>query len=242
LLVVVAYGLILPQTVLDLPHLGCVNIHASLLPRWRGAAPIQRAILAGDVETGVSIMRLEAGLDTGPVYLERRVPIAPGMTAGELHDVLSQTGARALAESLPGLIAGTLVPQPQSAAGTCYAHKIEKLEARIEWARPAIDIERQVRAFNPWPVAETSWNGEQVRIHRARAVPEDAVQLVVSAPTADTACSNAGSALALRDDAVWVACGSGVLAVQELQRAGKRVVSAREFANATSLDTLRFGA
>ncbi len=236
LLVVVAYGLILPRAVLDLPRLGCVNIHASLLPRWRGAAPIQRAILAGDAQTGVAIMRLEPGLDTGPVYLERRIPIRSGVVAGELHDELAHLGASALIEALPGIASGALVPQPQAASGVTYAHKIDKAEARIDWSRPALELERQVCAFNPWPVAETSWRGEQIRIHRAAAVEPGAI-----AALQPRAAGAPGTVLALHDEALWVACGAGALAIRELQRAGRRPVSAREFANAVPLDGLRFG-
>src|SRR5689334_11836317 len=160
LLVVVAYGLILPQAVLDRPRLGCLNIHGSLLPRWRGAAPIQRAILAGDAETGVCIMQMEAGLDTGPVLIERRHPIGMHDTAGDLHDALAELGAAALLEAVEALVAGTVVMRPQPAEGVTYAAKLEKSEAAIDWTRDAAQIDRQVRAFNPWPVAETAYAGE----------------------------------------------------------------------------------
>jgi methionyl-tRNA formyltransferase len=173
-LVVVAYGLILPQAALDIPRHGCINVHASLLPRWRGAAPIQRAILAGDADSGVSIMRMEAGLDTGPVYAVRRVPIGERMTGGELHDALADEGAGALLEVLDAIEAGTAQAVPQPTAGVTYAAKIDKAEARIDWARSAIEIDRQVRAFNPWPIAETRFAGEQLRILRARPDPHGA--------------------------------------------------------------------
>ena len=166
-LVVVAYGLLLPRELLALPRFGCLNIHASLLPRWRGAAPIQRALLAGDAETGVSIMQMEAGLDTGPLLLQRRLAIEPGATAGSLQEALARLGAAALIEVLAALEAGTQPPPvPQSAAGVTYAAKILKAEARIDWTAEAPGIERQVRAFNPWPVAETSLEGAQLRILR----------------------------------------------------------------------------
>jgi methionyl-tRNA formyltransferase len=229
-LVVVAYGLILPPAVLALPRLGCVNIHGSLLPRWRGAAPIQRAILAGDVETGVTIMQLDAGLDTGPILLERRWRIGSDDTAGDLHDALSELGAGALIEVLDGLAAGTLEARAQPAQGACYAPKIEKTEASLDWTASAIRLDRQVRAFNPWPVAETRLAGESLRVLHAR----------VAEPTGSSAAP--GTLLGIADDGLRVACGDGVLAVRELQRAGKRPVSARDFANAVRLDGLRFGA
>ncbi|MBC8025160.1 MAG: methionyl-tRNA formyltransferase [Steroidobacteraceae bacterium] len=229
-LVVVAYGLILPPPVLSLPRLGCVNIHGSLLPRWRGAAPIQRAILAGDAETGVTIMQLDAGLDTGPTLLERRHPIGTHDTAGDLHDVLAELGAGALIEALAGLAAGTLAATPQPADGATYAPKLEKSEARIDWNCDALTIDRRVRAFNPWPVAETTFAGETLRILRAH----------VAAPSATDV--SAGTLLGVAEEGLHVACGDGVLAVSELQRAGKRPVSARDFANAARLEGTRFGA
>jgi methionyl-tRNA formyltransferase len=229
LLVVVAYGLILPAPVLALPRLGCVNIHGSLLPRWRGAAPIQRAILAGDAETGVTIMQLDAGLDTGPMLLERRRPIHSHDTAGDLHDALSELGAAALLEAVDGLAAGTLAARSQPATGATYAPKIEKSEARLDWNSSAIELDRRVRAFNPWPMAETSFAGEQLRVLRARVADQ-------AAPDAAP-----GTLLGIAEDGLRVACADGVLAVRELQRAGKRPISARDFANAVRLDGLRFG-
>lgn len=220
-LVVVAYGLILPQAVLDLPRLGCLNIHASLLPRWRGAAPIQRAILAGDAETGVAIMQMEAGLDTGPVLLERRTPIGDDDTSGTLHERLAHQGAAALLEALVQLEAGRAHPVAQSAAGVTYAHKIDKREAQLDWQRSAAQLDRQVRAFQPWPVAQTQVRGETVRVHRARPM---------SMPTAAVP---PGKVVALDDDGIVVACGGGdALALQLLQRPGRNVVTAREFAAA----------
>jgi len=229
LMVVVAYGLILPPSVLALPRLGCVNIHGSLLPRWRGAAPIQRAILAGDAETGVTIMQLDAGLDTGPMLLERRRPIHTHDTAGDLHDALSELGAVALAEAVEGIAAGTLAARAQPAVGATYAPKVEKSEARLDWIASATELDRRVRAFNPWPMAETSFAGEQLRVLRARIADQPGVD---AAP---------GTLLGIAEDGLRVACGEGVLAVRELQRAGKRPVSARDFANAVRLDGLRFG-
>jgi methionyl-tRNA formyltransferase len=228
-LVVVAYGLILPQAVLDLPRLGCVNIHASLLPRWRGAAPIQRAILAGDAETGISIMLMDAGLDTGPVLLKRRLSIAENDTGGSLHDKLAALGAPALLEALEGLAAGTLRAEPQAAEGATYAEKLQKTEAAIDWSRDASAIGRQVRAFNPWPVAETRLGGEQLRIFMAHAQDEGEGGV---AP---------GTVIAAQGEAIVVACGKGALRVTELQRAGRRPMPAREFTNSCDLAGQRLG-
>jgi methionyl-tRNA formyltransferase len=228
-LVVVAYGLILPPPVLAIPRLGCVNIHGSLLPRWRGAAPIQRALLAGDAETGVTIMQLDAGLDTGPMLLVRRRAVGAHDTAGDLHDALAELGAAALVEALEGLAAGTLKSRPQPADGVSYAPKIDKAEAPLDWSASAIQLDRQIRAFNPWPIAETRFGGESLRVLRAQV--------------ADAAGAGAapGTLLGLADDGLHVVCGEGVLAVRELQRAGKRPVSARDFANAVRLAGVRFG-
>lgn len=220
-LVVVAYGLILPQAVLDLPRLGCLNIHASLLPRWRGAAPIQRAVLAGDRETGVTIMRMNAGLDTGPILLQETVPLTATDTAGYLHKSLSERGARLLLEALAGLEGGALQPLPQSAQGVTYAAKIDKSEAAIDWTRSAAEIDRQVRAFNVWPIAETQWEGEQLRIHAA--------SVALEGPAAANA---APGTIAVTDDGdAIVACGTGALRLLEVQRPGKRAVPARDWAH-----------
>ncbi len=230
LLVVVAYGLLLPPEVLGLPRLGCINIHGSLLPRWRGAAPIQRAILAGDSETGVTIMQLDAGLDTGPMLLARPHPIGLHDTAGDLHDTLSQLGAAALTEAIDGLAAGTLRAVPQPAEGATYAPKIEKAEAKLDWNLDAAALDRRIRAFNPWPTAETLLAGEPLRLLRAQVARHSGRD----APP--------GTVLGLGDDGLYVACGDGVLAVRELQRAGKRPVSARDFANAARVAGMRLGA
>jgi methionyl-tRNA formyltransferase len=230
LLVVVAYGLLLPAPVLALPRLGCLNIHASLLPRWRGAAPIQRAVLAGDAETGVAIMALEATLDTGPVYATERVTIGAAETAGELQERLAVLGAAALLPVVEALAAGTARPVAQSAAGVTYAAKIRKEEALIDWSQPAVQIARQVRAFNPWPVAETLLGAERVRIWRAQALP-DAV--VPAGLTPGTLLPHAG-------EDVQVACGAGTLAIHELQLPGKRVIKARDFAHGRPLAGLSF--
>jgi methionyl-tRNA formyltransferase len=218
LFVVVAYGLILPRPVLAIPPLGCWNVHASLLPRWRGAAPIQRALLAGDAETGVDLMRMEAGLDTGPVFLERRTPIHADDTGQSLHDRLAALGAELLGEGLRRLVEGSLPePQAQSGEGITYAHKLDKAEALIDWSRPAIAIERQVRAFQPWPVAEADVAGERVRIHAAQAVE---------------GTGTPGSVLAASRKGLLVACGTGALRIDSLQRPGGRVIGAQDYLNA----------
>ncbi len=230
LLVVVAYGQILPLHVLRLPRLGCINIHASLLPRWRGAAPIQRAILAGDSHTGVTLMQMDEGLDTGAILAARSIAIGARDTSAVLHDTLAQLGAQALLEVLEGLSAGTLRPQPQPALGITYAQKIAKAEAAINWRDPAATISRQVRAFNPWPVAETVFAGDQLRIHAAYADEQRGMH--TAAP---------GHWLGLDDDALRVACGSGELRVTQLQRAGRNVVAAREFMNSVGAAAGHFG-
>lgn len=222
LLVVVAYGLILPTAVLRLPRHGCLNIHASLLPRWRGAAPIQRAILAGDAETGVDIMQLEATLDTGPIYAETRLAIGPEETAGELQQRLAQAGAAALLPVIAALADGSARPRAQSDVGVCYAAKLRKDEALIDWRRGAVEIARQVRAFNPWPVAETTLGAERLRIWKAHVLPADSAG-ATAAP---------GTVLAAPADVLPVATGAGVLAIEVLQLPGKRPVSAGEFRRA----------
>ena len=227
-LVVVAYGLILPQAVLSIPRLACINIHASLLPRWRGAAPIHRAILAGDAETGITIMLMDVGLDTGPMLLQQRIEIAPTETSATLHDRLAALGASALLEALDGWSAGALKPIVQPADGVTYASKIEKAEAWIDWQRDAIEIERQVRAFNPWPIAETRMDGEQLRIYAASAQYGS-----------DT--NNVGTIISTEDGAITIQCGKGRLAITELQRPGKKPVSARDLANSISLVGKRLG-
>ncbi len=244
LLVVVAYGLILPPTVLMLPRLGCLNIHASLLPRWRGAAPIQRAILAGDAVTGVTIMRMDVGLDTGPMLLEKEIAIDPGDTGGTLHDRLAVLGAAALLEALPGYVDGTLQPTAQPAEGVTYAAKIEKSEASIDWSRSALEIERKVCAFNPWPVAETRLDGEQLRIFAAVAEngrDSAANKRTTAAKLTATAAkfsSARGMITEVRADSVLVQCGSGTLALRQLQRPGRRAVSAADFARAGGADLI----
>lgn len=234
-LIVVAYGLILPRAALTLPRLGCLNIHASLLPRWRGAAPIQRAVLAGDAVSGVTIMLMDAGLDTGPMLLKKEVSISRTDTGGSLHDRLAALGASAVLEALDGYSGGKLTPVPQPTEGVTYAAKIEKAEALIDWSRNALEIERQVRAFNPWPVAETRLDGEQLRVYEA--VAEGGSAEFASDGTTQSALSNpnhqnsghSGTIVALRDDALVVQCGHGCLALRQVQRPGRRAVSAGDF-------------
>ena len=230
-LVVVAYGQILPPPVLCLPRLGCINIHASLLPRWRGAAPIQRAILAGDSVTGVTLMQMDEGLDTGGMLAARSVAIGERDTSASLHEALGALGAQALLEVLDGLAAQRLRARPQPQVGVTYAAKISKTEARIDWRAAAAVISRQVRAFNPWPVAETLFAGEPLRIHDAY-VPQVGVGAAAAAP---------GAWLGLDGDALRVACGAGELWVTRLQRAGRKVVAAREFANSAGAAARSFG-
>ncbi|MBI2381818.1 MAG: methionyl-tRNA formyltransferase [Gammaproteobacteria bacterium] len=216
LMIVVAYGLLLPQAVLDIPRLGCVNVHGSLLPRWRGAAPIQRAVLAGDAESGVGIMRMEAGLDTGPVLLEKRLSLAADETGGSLHDRLAALGCEALVEALPGIADGSLKASPQPEAGVSYAHKLAKEEARLDWRKTAAELERQVRAFNPWPVAETALGGDKLRIWQAAA---------------ETGSGQPGGILSADRNGILVACGSGALRLEQLQLPGGKPLSAQEILN-----------
>ncbi|OEZ01089.1 MULTISPECIES: methionyl-tRNA formyltransferase [Stenotrophomonas] len=220
LMVVVAYGLILPKAVLAIPTHGCWNVHASLLPRWRGAAPIQRAIQAGDAETGVCLMQMEAGLDTGPVLLRQHTPIQAGELGGSLHDRLAELGAQVLSDGL-GLLRAGLKPiaQPQPAQGVTYAHKLDKAEARLDWSDDAQVLERTVRAFNPWPIAEAQLAGERVRIHGALAL-------------ADNQGKAPGTLLAVGREGIDIACGQGALRLRVLQREGGKAITAADYLNA----------
>jgi methionyl-tRNA formyltransferase len=220
LMIVVAYGLILPQSILDIPKYGCWNVHASLLPRWRGAAPIQRAIEAGDTETGVCLMQMEKGLDTGPVLLSQSLTIGEHETGGQLHDRLADLGAQVLADGL-GLLRAGIVPvsRPQPEEGVIYAHKLEKREARLDWSQPAVALANKVRAFNPWPVAEAEFAGERVRIYGAAAIDSDHGK----AP---------GTVLAAGRDGIDIACGSGALRIRSLQREGGKTITAADYLNA----------
>lgn len=210
--IVAAYGLILPQPVLDAPRLGCINVHASLLPRWRGAAPIQRAILAGDAETGVTIMQMDAGLDTGAMLLMDRVPITPRMNASELHDALAAMGARLMVEALPGIADGSLPAVPQPEAGVTYAAKLAKEEGRLDFTRPAVELDRQVRGLTPWPGCWIDLaNGERLKVLAAEPV------------------DGSGLPGTLIDDAPTIACGDGALKLLRVQRPGKGPVDATAF-------------
>ena len=234
-LVVVAYGLILPPGVLATPRLGCFNIHASLLPRWRGAAPIQRALLAGDAATGITIMRMEAGLDTGPMLAVRPMTIADDDTAGSLHDRLAHEGAALIVEALDAIAAGTAREQPQPVTGVTYAEKINKAEGIIDWAADALQVVRQVHAFNPWPVAESRLHGVQLRVWEAALTPETAH------PGAAPAVTAPGTVLAATDAGIDVACGRGAVRVLKLQLAGRKPLAAREFIRAQTLSGARLG-
>jgi methionyl-tRNA formyltransferase len=244
-LVAVAYGLILPREVLQLPRLGCLNIHASLLPRWRGAAPVQRALLAGDRESGVTIMQMDEGLDTGPVLLQRRLAVRGDHTGGSLHEELASLGAAALLEALDGLAAGTLHGRPQPPEGITYAPKIDKAEAHIDWTDDATHIERQVRAFNPRPVAETALGGERLRVYGAHALtgaalpPENATAATRNVHENDDKISEPGTIVAVREDSMIVRCGRGYLAITEVQRPGRRPVSVRDYSHGLTLSGRR---
>ena len=213
--VVVAYGLILPQAILDAPGRGCLNIHASLLPRWRGAAPIHRAIMAGDTETGVCIMQMEAGLDTGPVLLREVTKIGAQETTGDLHDRLSEMGARAIVEALERL--DDLTPDKQPDAGVTYAEKIDKAEARVDWTRPAAEVDAHIRGLSPFPGAWCEVNGERVKL------------------LASTVAKGRGAPGEVLDDALTVACGQGAVRLLRLQRAGKGAQDAETFLRGMSI-------
>jgi methionyl-tRNA formyltransferase len=213
-LVVAAYGLILPEWVLTTPRHGCLNIHGSLLPRWRGAAPIQRAIEAGDAHTGITLMQMDAGLDTGAMLLKEATPITPDDTTATLHDRLAAIGARLVVQGLADLAYGALHPVPQPAEGVSYAHKIAKAEAGIDWQQPATVLERRLRAFDPFPGGSTELGGQSVKVWRARALP---------------GTGKPGQVLAAGEGRLVVACGEGALELLELQLPGGKRISAREF-------------
>jgi len=222
LMIVVAYGLLLPKAVLDIPRLGCLNIHASLLPRWRGASPIQSAILAGDRETGVSIMQMQEGLDTGPVFATARTDINNRDTAGTLHDRLAELGARQLAESLGNIVDENLLPQPQTENGATYARRISKSDALIDWRETATRIDRKIRAYDPWPVAETLLDGKRIRCWSALPSSPD--------PSIGSVNTEPGTVVAVGDAAVTVQTGDGWLDLTSLQLPGRQKVSATDLA------------
>jgi methionyl-tRNA formyltransferase len=211
--VVAAFGQILPQAVLDIPPYGSINVHASLLPRWRGAAPIQAAIRAGDSETGITIMLMDAGLDTGPMLSQRTIPIAPDETGESLHDKLSPLGAELLQETLPGYLSGDIEPQPQPSEGVTLAPQITKEQGQIDWTQDAATIERLVRAFTPWPGTYTTWNGKQLKIHKVAVESGQAQPGVV--------VENSGQ--------IAVGTGQGLLTLRELQLEGKKRVTIDDF-------------
>jgi methionyl-tRNA formyltransferase len=228
-MIVAAYGLILPKGVLDLFPAGCLNIHASLLPRWRGAAPIQRAILAGDTQTGVSIMRMEEGLDTGPVYLARALYLDAKETAGSLHDKLAALGAHTLVEALPSILSGTLKPLAQPIAGVTYAPKFSREEAELDWSNDARQLERQIRAFDPHPGAHSLLAGESIKIWRANLLADHH--------------SEPGLVTGVNSKGIEVACGSGSLRITQMQRAGGKRLAVADFLRGSPLAVgARFGA
>jgi methionyl-tRNA formyltransferase len=227
LMIVAAYGLILPQAVLDIPRMGCINVHASLLPRWRGAAPIQQAILNGDKETGICLMQMEAGLDTGPVYASASIDIGTDETAGELHDRLAILGGELLVDTLPAVLQGALEPVVQDDEAASYAAKIRKHDAVIDWSAPADEIHRKIRAYNPVPGAAFDFGGERIKCWKADVLDD------VEGP--------GGVVLQAGKEGIDVTCGRGALRLLEVQRPGRRRISAAEFAAQTSLSGKRLG-
>jgi methionyl-tRNA formyltransferase len=221
-MVVAAYGLILPQSVLDMPRFGCLNIHGSLLPRWRGAAPIQRAIMSGDQETGVTMMQMDAGLDTGAMLLKKALPISDQDTAASLHDQLAELGASALLEVLDGLSRGDIKPEPQDESLVTYAEKLTKAEAVIDWRRPADEISCHIRGLNPWPVAQTDYQGQPLRVWMAQSKADDHDR-------------SPGTVVCEGPEGIDVATGKGVLRITRLQLPGGKPLEARDFLNGRSL-------
>jgi len=217
IMIVVAYGLLLPKAVLEIPRLGCVNIHASLLPRWRGAAPIQRALLAGDRKTGISLMKIGTGLDTGDVFKQSLCDISDDETGQSLHDKLSTLGAQVLIETIDSIEDLTAIPQNDELA--TYAHKLEKSEAQLDWQQSAVQLDRKIRAFNPWPVAQTEIRGEKLRIWAAQVLAEKTTQ-------------TAGTLVRCQRSGIDVATGDGVLRLLTVQKAGKRAMPVHDFLNA----------
>lgn len=220
---VAAYGLILPQAVLDVPPFGCLNVHGSILPRHRGAAPITSAILAGDAETGITIMKMDAGLDTGPMLSVARETIRSDDTTASLSERLAHLGAQLMIDTLPKYLRGEIVPQPQPAEGATYSPKIDKADAQIDWRQPATEIERMVRAYIPWPGTQTLWNGQLVKIRKAGCDPIGALRGMQEAG------SKIGEVVKLSDGSIGVVTGEGVLVLQEIQLAGRKALQAEDF-------------
>jgi methionyl-tRNA formyltransferase len=244
-LVVVAYGLILPPAALQCPKLGCINIHASLLPRWRGAAPIQRAVLAGDAKTGITIMRMDAGLDTGPMLAAREIAIRADDTTKTLQDRLARLGAELMGETLNEMRQGRVREVPQPSEGVTYAPKLTKAEALIDWQQDAVQISRRVRAFNPWPIAETRLDGAQLRIWDAEILDTPALEEEIgvrptTGPREPGGGPLPGSVLAATHAGIDVACGRGALRILRLQLAGRKPLFAQEFIKGQRLDRSRF--
>jgi len=230
LVVVVAYGMLLPPAVLDIPGVACINVHASLLPRWRGASPIQSAVLAGDDESGISIMQMDAGLDTGPVYCRESMHIEPGTTAGDLHDRLALFGGELLDRSLEPILSGDLQPVPQPVEGVTYAGRINKSDGILNWNDSAAEIERAIRAYNPWPVAQTTYNGEQLRCWSCNT------------PTLSANSSNEpGTVVGVNAEGIQVQTGDGILTLTEVQMPGRKRIKASQFANAHPLSGVLLG-
>lgn len=224
LMIVVAYGLILPQSVLDIPRLGCVNVHASLLPRWRGAAPIQRAIEAGDTQSGVCLMQMDKGLDTGPVLARSSCDLGPDETGGSLHDALAALGARLLHDNLHAILNQEITSSIQSEQNVSYAHKLNKAETRIDWQAGAQAISQKIRAFNPWPTTTTTIGGKPIRIHHAEVLNQNSEQ-------------QWGTIINICSDGIDIQTGSGVIRVNQLQKPGGKILSARDFLNGFRLKT-----
>jgi methionyl-tRNA formyltransferase len=233
LMVVVAYGMLLPESILAIPAAGCINVHASLLPRWRGASPIQSAILAGDSESGISIMKMDVGLDTGPVYCAEKLAIGAHESAGELHERLALLGGQLLARTIDPILEHKLMPVAQSSEGVTYAGRINKSDGQIDWTKSAVDIDHSIRAYNPWPVAQTSLAGEQLRCWSAR--------VAASSPDEALQSRTPGAVLGTNDVGIAVQTGRGVLVLTEVQAPGRKRIAAFEFARAHSLDNVILG-
>ena len=234
IMVVVAYGLLLPEAVLQTPKKGCINVHGSLLPRWRGAAPIQRAIEAGDAETGVCIMQMDKGLDTGPVFASASLAIDEQVTSMQLHDQLAELGGRLLADSITSIVSGEIQAAAQQQMGELYAHKLKKTEARINWQQPAAVIQRKIRAFQPWPVAYTMWQKQPLRLWQAEVVDD-------ASNNSKNDDAQPGEILETNGQGITVATGLGCLRIIMLQPPSKAKMLAKDFANGRALLGMQFG-